>query len=242
MEERLQKILRDMLGISRRDAEKVIAEGKVTVNGKLAKLGDKATPEDDVRVAGKSMNKPAKYVPKRYYLVYKPVGYTSSTEDEHAERLVTSLVAQEKGLMLAGRLDVPSEGLMLLTDDGDLVYKLTHPKFEVPKEYEVTIEGHITESEVFQLTKGIRDDGDLLIMKKATVIKIEKKVTIIKCVLTEGKKREIRRMFDSMGKDVLKLCRVKIGPFQLGSLTPGQVMQLSERDVRRMMQEFLQTR
>lgn len=240
MEERLQKVLRDKMGISRRNAEVFIAEGKVTVNGKIAKLGDKAKPTDDIKVAGKALNsdQKQKHTPKRYFLVYKPVGYTSSTEDVYAERLVTSLVSPKKGLVIAGRLDVPSEGLVLLTDDGDLVFKLTHPKFEVPKEYEVTISGHISLEGLQQLTKGIHDEDDFLIMKKVSILKVERKLTVLKCVLTEGKKREIRRMMNALGKEVQTLKRVAIGPFRLGNLTPGKSVQLSEKEVRSLMAGF----
>lgn len=231
MEERLQKIVRDLTGISRRDAEELIRRGKVTVNGNVAKIGDKASKEDKITVNNKVFYPEKKNVPHRYYLVYKPVGYTCSNEDVYARKLVTKLVPNGDRLHIAGRLDVESEGLVILTTDGDLVFKLTHPKFEVPKVYDVEIEGHLSDKQLDKMKAGIEVDGIKYNVKGAKVIHFTRSNQIVRITLTEGKKREIREIMKFLGKNIVMLKRIAIGPFYIGDLQSGEIKNVKPGDI-----------
>lgn len=231
MEERLQKIVRDLTGISRRDAEELIRRGKVTVNGVTAQIGDKATKNDKITVNNKVFYPETKKVPHRYYLVYKPVGYTCSNEDMYAKKLVTSLVPNGSRLHIAGRLDVDSEGLVILTTDGDFVFKLTHPRFEVQKVYDVEIEGHLNDKQVDRMKGGVEVEGITYTAKSAKVIHYTRSNQVVRITLTEGKKREIREMMKFMGKNIITLKRIAIGPFFIGDLKAGDFKVMKPGDV-----------
>lgn len=232
---KLHVFLRNAGIASRRKAEAIIAEGRVLVDGKVAHIGQQVTGTEEIVLDGQVLKLTQReYV---YFLVNKPVGYTSTTEDAHAEKTVLDLIPQEvkqgHKLQIAGRLDKSSEGLMLLTDDGSLVYKLTHPKFGVRKIYEVVINSDLRAEEIVQLTQGVHVDTE--IYRFTAMQKV--KTNTYQVILTEGKKREIREALYALGKKVLRLIRTQLGPFQLTELGDNRYIELTARRVH----EFLET-
>lgn len=222
---KLQKFLKDGGIASRREAEQLIIEGKVLVNGIKAMLGQRVSSKDKVVFDGKTVTS----TQKRYFLLYKPVGYTSSSEDIHAEKLVTELLPEQiPGVSIVGRLDKNSEGLMLLTNDGELAYRLTHPKFEVEKEYRVEIAGKLSDVEREKMIRGIRNREEQVTYycKQVDILSDTAGRQVIKIILTEGKKREIRELLGILGKEVLRLTRVRFGPFSLESMNVGEVKEI----------------
>ncbi len=207
MQERLQKILSARGIASRRKAEEYIIAGLVTVNGKKAELGQKADPETDtIEVDGTVMQERADML---YYLLYKPVGVESTNVPgtPEAPTVRDMLPPQLQGKIYPiGRLDKDSEGLLLLTNDGPLSFRLTHPKFEHEKEYDVTLKDDITDSSIEKLRKGIFIDGSKT--KPAIVERLAKNAIRIR--LTEGRNRQIRRMCSKVGSEVVRLVRTRI--------------------------------
>jgi len=226
MLERLQKILSARGIASRRKAEEYILQGLVTVNGKVAVLGQKADPEVDVvEVAGKVMEERAEML---YYLLNKPVGIVTtnaSTKDQKTVRDLIPKDLQDK-IVPVGRLDKDSEGLLLLTNDGVLAYRLTHPKFHHEKEYEVTVKGSVTEGMLEKLRKGIMLDGSLT--KPATIEKTASNA--FKIILTEGRNRQIRRMTERVGEEVVRLKRVRIMNITDDALRPEKLRPLTKEE------------
>ncbi len=214
---RLNKFLAQSGLSSRRGADKIIAEGRVKINGKEAKLGDQVREKDRVFVDGKVMNEAEA---KQYFAIYKPVGYVSTVSDEFGRKNVLQLIKSEVRLYPVGRLDINSEGLMILTNDGDLTLKLTHPKFHLEKEYEVTCDREIN-------VKKIDSGANKIIWYKKNEMKI---------VMYEGKKRQIRKMCWLAGLRVSKLKRIRIGKLLLGDLNPGEYRALTLRDLKELSQ------
>jgi 23S rRNA pseudouridine2605 synthase len=240
MSERIQKVIRDMYGISRRDADDLVMQGKVIVNGEVAVPGQKVGPKDTISInelaeKNKSYQKQTQKSERVYFLVNKPPGYTSSTEDKFAERLVTELVPYKGHLMIAGRLDADSEGLVLLTNDGNLVNRLTHPTYNVNKIYDVEIYGHLTERELFRAKQGIEYNNEKYVFKNITITSYTPKTQKLKITLTEGKKREIREVMRFFGVRVITLKRTQIGPFLLGNIKQGGYKQLSQKEVAQLL-------
>lgn len=236
MSERIQKVIRDLYGISRRDADDLVMQGKVIVNGSVAVPGQKVTSKDTITMANseqrhKTTPKESQKSEKIYFLVNKPPGFTSSTEDKYAERLVTELVPYKGHLMIAGRLDADSEGLVLLTNDGNLVNRLTHPAFNVNKVYEVEIFGHLTERELFRAKQGVEYKGERYVFKNISIISYTPKTQRLRITLTEGKKREIREVMKFFGVRVIILKRTQIGPFLLENIKQGSYKKISQREV-----------
>ncbi len=230
MQERIQKIIRDALGMSRRAAEDVIIQGVVTVNGVSAKIGDKADRDiDKIVVRGQLLSIPDVNILKVYYVLHKPVGYTSTREDRFARRVVGDLIPQGNNLFIAGRLDKNSEGLMVLTNDGDLVNTITHPSFQMEKKYYVSVDRYLSTSEMRKMEEGIKLDGELYKVK--SIKNIRSKRYEYEVVLTEGKKREIRILFDVFNIPVLRLVRLAIGPIELGNLPSGKFRKLTNEEV-----------
>lgn len=224
MLERLQKILSARGIASRRKAEEYILAGLVTVNGKKAELGQKADPAVDViEVDGKVMQERAEM---QYYVLYKPVGVESTnvpgTRDAPTVRDILPKELQGK-LYPVGRLDKDSEGLLLLTNDGPLSYRLTHPKFEHEKEYDVTLKDEIKEGALDKLRNGVRLDGSKT--KPAIIQRLGKNV--VRISLTEGRYRQIRRMCSKVGSEVVRLVRVRIMTLADPTLKPGKLRPLT---------------
>lgn len=229
---RLQRYLAMAGMASRRQAEAWIAAGRVTVNGQVARLGQRVGPGDQVAVDGE----PVASRPGRVVLaLYKPVGYTTSLADPHAEHLVRELIPPEVGRVFpVGRLDRDSSGLLLLTNDGELAFRLTHPRFGVSKAYEVWVEGHPGPGHLRRAREGVElGDG----RARAAGVRVLQRLpdrTLLAVTLREGKKREIRRLFEVLGHPVLELCRVRFGNVTLEGLKPGEVRKLTDEEVARL--------
>jgi pseudouridine synthase len=234
--ERLQKYIARCGVASRRKAEELITLGNVKVNGKTVKtLGTSIDPESDhVQVNGKLLSPPASFT---YYALYKPKGYVTSKEDSHAEKIVTSLLPPKPSVVPVGRLDKDSEGLIILTNDGELTQKLTHPSYSHQKEYIVKVkcEKELTEAQTKDLQKkmckGFMMDGSIARAREATVVKFESGKLTVKMILTQGKKRQIRRMFDIAGLEVVQLIRIRVGKLHVGTLRPGEFRRVKREEI-----------
>lgn len=233
--ERIQKIIATAGLASRRAAEDLITRGEVTVNGKVVELGAKADPQKDhIKVRGKLLQAPSQDKPKRYFLLNKPKGFVSTTSDPQGRPSVLQLLppAERSGLHLVGRLDFNSEGLMILTDDGDLTNLLTRPG-KVAKTYMVKVHGAPSDEDITRLRQGIS------LGKERTAPAIIRRVSTTRqggncwyeVVLSEGKNQQIRRMFDSIGHPVAKLRRTKIGHFSEDKLAPGEFRKMKPSEV-----------
>ncbi len=225
---RLNKYLAACGVASRRECDRLISEGVVYVNGVLAVLGSEASEEDEVTVNGRQV-KPKK---NEYYILNKPKGYICSVSDDKGRKTVMDLMPKESGRIYpVGRLDYDSEGLIIMTTDGELAQRLTRPENEVPKTYLVKIEGIITESGLNPIRSGIEIDGYMTKKCKAHIVETNKEYTKIHITLTEGKNREIRKMFAAIGKEVTLLKRIKIGEITLRGLDRGAYRKLTKQEI-----------
>ena len=232
-EERIQKVLADQTDLSRRAAEKLIAEGRVRVNGHPVGLGDKMDPNvDKVSIDGKSV----RIVRKRQYvyiMLHKPRGFLTTRSDEHGRKPVMDLVqGVDAHLRPVGRLDKDSEGLLLMTDDGAFINLLTHPSGGVGKLYRVTVHPRATEEQVIQMSSGVvLDDGVKTQPCVIHVVTDEPEHTVMEITLYEGRNRQIRRMCAAVGLEVVRLKRSAEGPVKLGMLQPGEWRELKRSEV-----------
>jgi 23S rRNA pseudouridine2605 synthase len=229
--ERLQRTLaRAGLG-SRRACEALIGAGKVEVNGKVATLGDKVDPEiDEVRVKGARISTdPA----MRYLALHKPAGVTTTLRDAHARSDLRPLLPPNGPRVFpVGRLDRETEGLLLVTNDGELANRLTHPRHGVEKEYLAEVDGVPTERDLARLRRGVDlEDGRATPIAVRTVSRTGRR-TAIRLVMGEGRKREVRRMLDAVGLPVRRLVRLRIGSVKLGRLRAGEIRELTPDEVR----------
>jgi len=215
---------------SRRKAEELIKSGDVKVNGEVVtSLAFSVSENDRVQVKGVVIELPDK---KDYVMLHKPKGYITACSDDKGRKVVLDLLPENlKHLKPVGRLDYDSEGLLLLTNDGELAFNLTHPSHGVAKKYIVKIEGQIQESELAVIRKGVVIDGVRLSPCKATPILFDGKLTKIEITITEGRNREIRKMFEAIGKIVVFLKRTQIGELELGSLNRGAHRSLTLEEV-----------
>jgi 23S rRNA pseudouridine2605 synthase len=228
-EERLQKLLA-LAGLgSRRESESIIKQNRVTVNGEIASLGAKADPErDDIRVDGKPLDLPEAY---DYILLNKPRGVISDEDVAGNWPAARELIPVEGHLFPVGRLDVPSEGLMLFTNDGDLAYKLTHPSYEHPKVYRVQIEGHPDDATLEAWRRGVGLNGKRTLPAEVQRVKKTRDATELEITLREGRKRQIRRVAAQLGHPVKRIERIGLGPLRLGDLPSGAWRRLTEEEV-----------
>lgn len=223
---RLQKYLADCGIASRRRAEVFILQGKVKVNGKVVKkLGTKVGPEDKVEFNGKVVK------PKRekvYIMLNKPVGYLSTVKKgKEKGKTVLDLVDAPWRVFPVGRLDKDSSGLLILTNDGDLALKLTHPRYQKEKEYEVEVNKPITKNFINSMRRGVSLSGKKTVRAKVEQIGLKK----FKIILKEGRKRQIRRMCEKLGYEVEKLHRTRINELSLGDLKSGKFRRLNEKEI-----------
>lgn len=227
---RINKFLAECGVASRRNSDKLIKDGLVTINGKIANLGDEVDEiNDSVSVDGKRVNLHKKH---EYYIMNKPKGYVCTVKDDKDRKTVIDLLPAGVGRVFpVGRLDYDSEGLLILTTDGDLCNRLTHPSSEIPKTYVVKIEGSLEETALARLRKGVEIDG--VKTKKCTIKIVDETRDFTKyhVIVTEGRNREIRKMFLTEGKEVKFLKRIKIGDLGLSGLDRGAVRKLSKDEV-----------
>ncbi|WP_346668893.1 pseudouridine synthase [uncultured Subdoligranulum sp.] len=232
-EQRIQKVLADQGICSRREAERLIAAGKVKVNGHPVGLGDKMDPDyDKVSIDGKNV----RIVRKRQYtyiMLHKPRGYLTTRSDDRGRKTVMDLVADVPAMLRpVGRLDKDSEGLLLLTDDGAFINLLTHPSGGVGKLYRVTVNPRATEEQVVQMASGVvLDDGVRTQPCVIHVVTDEPGRTVLEITLHEGRNRQIRRMCSAVGLQVVRLKRSAEGPVKLGMLQPGEYRELKKSEV-----------
>jgi 23S rRNA pseudouridine2605 synthase len=232
MEERLQKILaRAGLG-SRRACEEYILQGRVKVNGRVAQLGQKADPAKDViALDGEPLAQPERLT---YVALYKPRGVVSSLSPQGERQTVRDLVPLKGRLYPVGRLDVDSEGLILLTNDGDLTDRLTHPRYEAEKEYRVLVRSDPDEARLSVWRRGVMLNGKRTAPAKVRREEHTEAGTWLRVIMHEGRKHEIREIGLALGMPVQRLIRVRMGSLRLGDLRPGQWRELEEREVKQL--------
>ena len=228
---RLQKFFTDNNIMSRRNAEKVIEAGNVKINGVIAKLGDKVDPENDtVTYNGKVIKHTVEK--KRYIMLNKPLGYVSTASDEKGRPTVLDLVSDVgERVYPVGRLDMYSEGLLILTNDGELTNRLTHPKSNMSKVYSVIIKGDILPEQLSKLTSPMEIDGYKLKPVKVRIISQKNGATNTLFTLNEGRNRQIRKMCEACGLTIMRLTRIAIGKLKLNDLERGKWRELTENEV-----------
>lgn len=232
-EERIQKVMAEAGLCSRRAAESIIEEGRVKKNGNPVKLGDKMDPAKDIlSVDGQRINLPRRreYI---YLMLYKPRGYVTTAKDELGRKTVMELLSDVKERVYpVGRLDLNSEGLLLFTNDGEFANLLTHPSHGVSKLYRVTVRPRATEDQLADLAAGvILDDGDKTLPAGVQVVKDAPDRSVLEISIKEGKNRQIRRMCEAVGLEVVRLRRSAVGPIKLGMLKPGKYRELTSVEV-----------
>jgi 23S rRNA pseudouridine2605 synthase len=230
VEERLQKVLSRAGIASRRGAEEVMAQGRVTVNGVVAReLGTKAdVARDDIRVDGVRLKPPQAHV---YLVLNKPKGVVTTRHDPEGRSTVMGLVPSVAGLFPVGRLDVTTEGLILLTNDGAFAERVAHPRYEVPRVYQAKVRGLPEEATLARLRKGVRVDGHRMVVDRVRVVEAANN-SWLELTLHEGKNHEVRRLLEAVGHPVSKLKRVGLGPLSVKGLQPGEFRHLTPREVR----------
>ena len=227
--ERLQKVLARAGIASRRASEEMIQAGRVTINGQIAALGDKVADSDRIELDGIPVLRDPNLV---HYLLHKPREVVSTASDTENRQTVVDLVPSGIRVYPVGRLDADSEGLIILTNDGDLTHRLTHPSFGVPKEYLVHVEGIPQRSALRSLREGIQlEDG----MTAPAQVSMPDQ-GLLKLTIHEGRNRQVRRMCAAIGHPVVRLVRVRIGPITDSSLTAGSWRELTNEEVRSLYQ------
>lgn len=230
---RLQKFLANQGVCSRRKAEEHILNGDVQVNGKtVTQLGTKIIPnKDEVIFQGKKIT--LSNDKKVYILLNKPIGYVTTTKDQFGRDTVLDLVKVKESILPVGRLDMYTSGAIILTNDGEFIYKITHPKYEIEKTYNVTLKGKIADEDVQKLRDGVEIEDYTSGKAKVRILKIdeEKNISRLEITIHEGKNREVRKMCDAVGKKVLALHRSKIGNIGVKDIKLGQWRYLKEKEV-----------
>ena len=236
MEERLQKYLAECGIASRRKCEEYILQGKVQVNGKtITELGVKVNPEKDkITFEGKNVKQEERKV---YILLNKPIGYVTTSDEQFGRDKVLDLVKVRERVVPVGRLDMYTSGALILTNDGDFVYKVTHPKHEITKTYTVTVKGIIKNEEVEQLRKGVKIDDYTTRPAKVKILKTdeEKDISRLEITIHEGKNRQVRRMCESVGRRVIALHRSKIGNIGVKDIELGKWRYLKDFEVKNLI-------
>lgn len=228
---RLQKYMAECGVASRRKAEEMIAEGRVTVNGvKISEMGTQVEEGDEVRVDGQLIRPETE---KRYVMYHKPAGEVTTVSDPEGRRCVLDHFRDYPvRLYPVGRLDYDSEGLLLLTNDGALTERMLHPSHQVDKTYLARVSGSVTMDEVRRLRSGVMLDDHKTAPAKVRVIKLEAEATVVLVTIHEGRNRQVRRMFEETGHQVTQLRRVRFGPLDLGDLPRGKWRELTAEEVR----------
>ena len=239
MEERLQKYLAECGIASRRKCEEYILQGKVKVNGKvITELGKKINEDIDIiefegNIVKKKNNK------KVYILLNKPIGYVTTTKEQFGREKVLDLIKTNRRIVPVGRLDMYTSGALILTDDGDFVYKVTHPKHEIEKTYIATVHGEVLDEEIDKLKNGIKIEDYITSQAKVKRIQYnpDKKQTRLVITIHEGKNRQVRKMCEAIGKKVIALHRSKIGDIDVKDIPLGKWRYLTEKEVKQILGE-----
>jgi len=237
MELRLQKIIAEMGITSRRKAEELIVEGRVTVNGQTAVIGMKADPlRDHIKVDGKLLTRPEKKV---YYIFNKPRGVVTSMSDPQGRPTVNDFLRGiRQRVYPVGRLDYDSEGMLILTNDGELAHAILHPSMKIPKTYLVKVKGVLEEEDMEKLRTGIKIEGGMTAPAKVRRLRKTENNSWIEMTIYEGKKRQIRRMLERVGHPVIRLMRVRIDGIEMGELSPGSFRRMTSEEMKRISKEL----
>ena len=227
---RINKFLAENGIASRRHADEMVSAGRIKINGQTALLGVDVQDGDEVLIDDKPIVRAEKRL--EYYIMNKPKGILCTVSDDRGRKTVMNLLPAGVGRVFpVGRLDYATEGLLLLTNDGELAYRLTNPKNEIPKTYLVRVEGTMSEKDLNRIRSGIELDGVLTKKWKAHIIETNKAYTKIHITITEGKNRQVRRMFEAVGRNVDFLKRIKIGELTLRGLDRGEVRSLNDEEI-----------
>ncbi len=228
---RLQKYMAESGVASRRKSEELISAGKVKVNGQVAHIGDKIDPKHDkVTVHGKPIQKESELY---YVMLHKPRGFVTTMSDEQNRKCVAELVKDVPARIYpVGRLDRESEGMLLMTNDGEFANQMMHPSRHVPKIYRVTVRPDVTEDMVNQLMTGMMIDGRQTLPAEVHIVSREPNRVVMELTLVEGRNRQIRKMCESLGLEVARLKRIAIGPVKLGMLQQGKWRYLTPQEVK----------
>ena len=236
MEERLQKFLANAGIASRRKCEELILDGKIEVNGAIVtELGTKVSEKDIVKYNGKIVKTEEE---KIYILLNKPIGYVTTAKDQFNRDTVLDLIKINKRIVPVGRLDMYTSGALILTNDGEFVNMLSHPKNEIDKTYNVTVKGNVTNEDIEQLQKGVKIDDEYITKPaKVKILKIdkEKNISRIQITIHEGKNRQVRKMCEAINKKVLALHRCKIGNIEVKDIKVGNWRYLTKKEVENLM-------
>lgn len=233
MADRLQKIIAESGLMSRRAAEEAILAGRVQKNGKKASLGEKAATGDQILVDGKPIPEPEQ---KRYYMLNKPRGYVCTMKDEKGRRSVRELLPKNAGRVYpVGRLDLMSEGLLLMSNDGDFTLRVTHPSGELLKTYRTEVSGASAAEAARRLRESFLLDGVSVQAAEVKIVEMNDSRTVLDITIREGRNRQIRRMCEFAGLRVERLTRIAEGPLRLGDLPCGKVRQLTEGEIAAVM-------
>lgn len=227
---RLQKLLAEAGIASRRKAEEIIKQGRVSVNGlKVSCMGIKVEESDTVEVDGKKVERAGK---KIYIMLNKPEGYVSTVKDQFGRKTVMDLITGvEERIFPVGRLDYDTSGLLLLTNDGELAYRTTHPKHEIEKVYVAEVKGYVTREDVKRFEEGLEIDGYKTAPARMRVMEAGKNFSLVEIKIHEGRNRQVRKMCDIIGHTVVKLKRVAEGHLRLGNLKEGEWRHLSRKEL-----------
>lgn len=230
---RIQKVMADNGLCSRRAAEQIIREGRVKVNGHPIKVGDQMDPNQDILFIDGQRVRLQRKQEHHYLVLHKPRGYVTTTSDELGRKTVMDLVSDfPTRVYPVGRLDKDSEGLLLLTNDGEFANLMMHPSHGVSKVYRVTVHPRATEEQVVRLSEGVTlDDGSVTQPAVINVVVDEPERTVMEMTIREGKNRQIRRMCEAVGLDVVRLRRTAMGMVKLGMLQPGQYRELTKAEL-----------
>ncbi len=229
---RLQKVFTDHQIMSRRAAEREIAAGNVRVNGRVAEIGQKVDPRRDKITLGGKPIRLAASTRHTYIMLNKPAGYVTTMADEKGRKCVTDLLeGLDERVYPVGRLDMYSDGLLLLTNDGALANALTHPRHHVPKIYHVRIEGGVTDEQIMLLSSPLEIDGYRIQPVRTELIDVEERGAVLKMTLYEGRNRQIRKMCELAGLKIRRLSRKAIGDINIGKLKVGEWKHLSRAQV-----------
>lgn len=230
---RIQKAIAHAGLMSRRAAEEAISEGRVRVGGKVAILGDRVDPEKDLLTLDGAPVPLAAGL--ETYLLYKPLGVISSASDPQGRQTVVDLIDSPQRLYPVGRLDADSEGLILVSNDGELTNRVTHPRYGITKTYLAEVRGRPKRATLRSLTTGIELDDGPARAQSARVIEGHGSRAIVEMVMVEGRNREVRRMLDEVGHEVTRLVRTAIGPITDQSLKPGESRRLAPSEIQRLL-------